>query len=46
MTIMDEYITHITVENANTWWNALPDITKLAIYEDLMNILDGERTAG
>ena len=43
---MDEFITQIAVENANIWWNALPDITKLAIYEDLMDILEGERTAG
>ena len=43
---MDELILHITVENANAWWNALPDITKMAIYEDLMDILVDETIAG
>ena len=43
---MDEFLMQITVENANTWWNALPDITKIAIYADLMDILEGEESAG
>ena len=43
---MDEFLMQITVENANTWWNALPDITKMAIYEDLMDIMGEEKIAG
>ena len=34
------------IENANAWWNALPDVIKVAIYVDLMDILEGEETAG
>ena len=36
----------VSVINANVWWNALPDCTKIAIYEDLMDILEHERIAG
>lgn len=36
----------LSVHDANMWWNALPDITKLAIIENLMDILKGEKTTG
>ena len=44
---MNEEIEHsIRVNHANAWWNALPDVTKVAIYADLMDILEGQESAG
>ena len=44
---MNETIIDIRkVSSANAWWSALPDITKVSVYEDLMEILVGEHTAG
>ena len=42
----DEIYSWVSVKNANAWWSALPDCTKVAIYEDLMDILEHERIAG
>ena len=33
------------IGNANAWWIALPNITKIAIYEDLRDIIESERLA-
>ena len=44
---MNEEIEHsIRGNHANAWWNALPDVTKVAIYADLMDILEGQESAG
>jgi len=44
---MNDDIEHcIRVNHANAWWNALPDITKVAIYADLIDIMEGQETAG
>jgi len=42
----DNILEHLKIGNANAWWNSLPDITKIAIYEDLWDIMEHEVKAG
>jgi len=42
----DNIIDHLKIGNANIWWNSLPAITKIAIYEDLCDIMEHEVNAG
>jgi len=38
MVNMEEIINEETLEKANKWWKNLPDIAKIAIYEDYWDI--------
>jgi len=40
MDYMDKIVDEETLKKANEWWENLPAITKIAIFEDLWDIME------
>ena len=41
--MMEYHVLVAQVGNANVWWCGLPDETKVAIYHDLVEIIENDR---